>query len=805
MYLVVSFLLLSFSRLSSEQPQTGPIILEKNNESQISLALDAAPIFTAQSHTYKRQLYSSIQILDLGQLALLKQNILNQISKYKTLKIFNVHGNFVSRKDLLAEYFFSKRTLNFPACKQLCLSKDAHMVSSKLHLQDLKKLTPRSRDSFWVQTFQKAETSRTWKAHYNIFFNGIRIETDYKELNATCPRYFFLNEKRDLQQISSSNLAPLLKYFDTMENKYWVKSFPELQIKFDLHGNITVLYPAAVGSIIHPDYRSQCICSRSLQSNYFKLKRAQKIVQDAQLLLDNLPLKLENSRIQEYNQKLNNISVVSVLSNTYIPNTTVRNPSGIVHPHRLKDIFIQENNSSILYDINHLQNIIQYLSLLDNIPLNFSQANLEAQSNPLRFDDKSNITTQQRNKRLALQILKSIPFQNIFTKILKIGSPYIFKQFQPFQKMGKLFSAYFDLKNANKILKIYASSNASDPKALALARKNNIYNLTFKEKFESINDITTPGLYQATELYRASFLLDYTYRRLMTNIPGQIFQNLQQSLNLNIHGIKIKMQQKGSILLLHYVFEADVPFRKIENFHFRALPHAIKDNHIINYRVPANYSPILSPFHTKYDKCVGGLVHHDISRIHTYCPIENTQNQDFITHIYSYMDRVYLLIKGPSELQAKCLQNPSQFFKVNSDFAFIGLGGGCKIEVSHKNLKGKYEVGPSVQHFPHFEIIHQYNLITIWSQQDYARLGLIICIIVICFGILLGACIIIYGLYFHSRFKIRFESSIEKTETSSLPPPPPLQIIQEQGSAFPLGGNWPPQLSNPGPKKLLVA
>ena len=54
----------------------GPIILEKNNESQISLAFDTAPIFTAQSHTYKRQLYSSIQILDLGHLALLKQNIL---------------------------------------------------------------------------------------------------------------------------------------------------------------------------------------------------------------------------------------------------------------------------------------------------------------------------------------------------------------------------------------------------------------------------------------------------------------------------------------------------------------------------------------------------------------------------------------------------------------------------------------------------------------------------------------------------------------------------------------------------------
>ena len=797
MFFIFTFICLNLAFLCQVKTQAAPIILAKNNDSQISLAFDAAPIFTAQSHTYKRQLYSSIQILDLGQLALLKQNIINQIAKYKTLKIFNVHGNFVSRKDLSAEYFFSTRNLNFPACKQLCLSKDSHMISSKIHLQDLKALTPRSHTNFWVQTFQKAEPSKQWKAHYNIFFNGIRLETNYKELNATCPKYFFLNENRDVQQISSSNLAPLLKYFDTIENKYWVKSFPELQIKFDLHGNITVLYPATVGSIQHRDYLSQCICSRSLQSNYFKLKRAQTIVKDAQALLTYLPLKLEQSRVEEYNTHRNNISVMSVLSNANTSHSSIINPSGIIHPDRLKNIFIPKNNSSISYDINHLQTIIQYLSLLNNIPLNFSQARLETQSTPLQFDKNSNISTQQRNKRLSLQILKSIPFQNIFTKILKIGSPYIFKQFQPFDNMGKLFSAYFDLKKANKMLKIYASSNVSDPEALELAKRNNIYNLTFKEKFNTINDVTTPGLYQASELYRASFLLDYTYRRLMSNIPSQIFQNLKRSLNLNIHGIKIKMQQQGSILLLHYIFEADVPFRKIENFHFKALPHGRMNNHIINYKVPANYSPVLSPFHTKYDKCVGGLVHHDNTKINTYCPIENTQSQDFITHIFSYVDRVYLLIRGPSQLKAKCLQKPSQFFKVNSDFSVIGLGGGCTIEVSHKNLKGQFEVGPPVQHFTYFEIIHQYNLLNIWSNQDYTTVGLIACLTVLCFGIFLGLCIIFYGMYFHSQFKIRFDSSFEKAEISNLPLP--LQLVNNESGGLPLGGKLPPELTSSTP------
>ena len=765
LYITLHFLVLP----GLAQNKNSSIILAQNNETQVSLSLKAAPILTAQTHTFKRQLYSSLQVLDLGHLSLLKQNILSHISRYKALKIFNVHGNFLSRKDLSAEYFFSSRNLNFPTCKQLCLSKDANMISSLVHLQDLHSFIPRSRGPFWVNTYQVAKTSTQWKAKYDIFFNGINIQKNHEQINSTCPKYFFLNDKRILQKLSPSNLAPLLKYFDSLENKYWVKSFPELQVKFDLFGNISVFYPPISGSLDHPDLKANCVCGRSLQSNYFKLQQAQSVVKDAQVLLSNLPLHLETSRITEYQKSPTNVSLISVLKNEPVSFSSVINPAGIIHPNRLKAIQIAQQNSSGLYDINHLQKLIQYLSLLEDIPLNISNLNFDARSAPLQFHGHANISTQTRNKRLSLQILKALPLQSIFTKTLKIGSSYIFKHFQPFQAMAKLFSEYCDLRKIQRPLKMYVSNNLSDPEALKLDRRDNIYNLTLKEKFHSLNAVSTPGIYQATELYRASFLLDYTYRRIMTTIPNQIFQNLKKSFPANIHQVKVKIQQQGSILLLHFVFEADLPYRKIENFHFRALPHAIQNDQLIQYDVPFNFSPALSPYNIEFDLCIKGIVHHNRDNIQLNCPLKFLPNHDFINHIYSYIDREYLLIKGPSHLKAKCLNNPSKFLQISSDFAIIAIGGGCNVEVSHQNLKGQYETGPQVKHFAYFEIIHQYNLLTTWSSQDFIKISLVGSFSLICIGILLGLFILLYGVYFHSKFQIKFAKSVENFEVTQLP------------------------------------
>ena len=736
------------------------VILAENDETRISLLLSGAPILKAQTHVFKRQLFSSLQVIDMGQLALLKSNILKQAKRYESLTIFNVNGKFFSRKDLSSEYMFTPK-LNYQSCKHLCLSKDSQIVSTVSHILDLQKYIPRNKNTFWINTHQIAQQAKEWNAEYHILFDNINIDLQPNALNGSCPKYFFLNQRQNLEQINGKNLAPMLQYYDSIQKKYWTKTYPELQVQMDLLGNISVLYPPPPNSLTQQNYLSTCICARDLKANYFKLLKAQKIARDALLLVSNLPLKLESNRLQYHNDKSQNISLSSILFS---------NSSGtpfIAKFSRLKKIYFPTQETSDIYDINHLQRLIQYLALLKNVPQNTSEFtfDLNISPQPLKLQIDSNITERVRNKRLSLQILHSLPVNKVFTKIVKIGTPFLWKKFKPFTLMKDIFQDYFDLRKNQPKIQLYASTNFSDPDPLKLEKENHIFNLTLKEKFDSLNSMSNPNLYHATELYRASFLLDYTYRRIMNNLPIQIFQNLKKSLNLQVHDVKSKITQKGSLLLLHYIFDTDLPEKKVENFHFRSLPFAKKDNVILKYNLPANYSPAFEPY--LYDNCIKSLVQNMNNKISLDCPVTEFQNSNFVTYLYSYIDREFLLLKGPANLKFKCKDNPSRYIQVHNDYALLALGGGCHIEASHKNLKGQYSVSPSIKSFAYFEILFQYNLHKNWSPLDYIYLGIIIFALLALSGLVFAVLICSFGLNIKTQFDSLFSHFVDKFESGN--------------------------------------
>ena len=117
--------------------------------------------------------------------------------------------------------FFEKISVFYSNWPKYCFWWTLGHVSNifcKCHRHDTSKEVVWPKVPFWVNTHQVAQSSSKYLAKYNIFFNGIDIQRNYANINATCPNYFFLNENRLLQKINPSNLAPLLKYFDTLEN-----------------------------------------------------------------------------------------------------------------------------------------------------------------------------------------------------------------------------------------------------------------------------------------------------------------------------------------------------------------------------------------------------------------------------------------------------------------------------------------------------------------------------------------------------------------------------------------------------------
>ena len=152
------------------------IILLETNDTKASLQTESPSFLTIQNHQYKRQLFSSIQVLDLGKYALLKHNLMSQISRYKDLKVFHVHQQFFSREDLLFQYYFSPDKISYPECNQLCLSKDASVICSTQQLKDIEKYIPRSKEFYWIKTEQEAWSISKYRAKYKIYFDRVNID-----------------------------------------------------------------------------------------------------------------------------------------------------------------------------------------------------------------------------------------------------------------------------------------------------------------------------------------------------------------------------------------------------------------------------------------------------------------------------------------------------------------------------------------------------------------------------------------------------------------------------------------------------
>ena len=409
--------------------------------------------------------------------------------------------------------------------------------------------------------------------------------------------------------------------------------------------------------------------------------------------------------------------------------------------------------------MSHLQQTMRILSMLQDVPIkdvSFVSKD-ELFSFPLQ-----NRTTSNRQKRLSLEFLKKIPFGTILSKIVKIGAPFLYQNFEPFVQMGKHLISYQNIKKPPLHLKFKASSNISDPDALKLHQKNNIFSLEIKEKFDQIHSITTPGLFQASELYRAAFLLNYSYRRIMSTIPYEIFEILRNHIQYsNINNIKAKIQQEGSLLFLHYIFDADVPDEKIEEFTFSAFPIAMKNEEILQYSVPKKYSPLQRTLQ-KTDLCLKSLIYGKDIDIQSTCSLEATKNTNIITHLYKYLDREYVLIKGPSQIKAKCQNQPSRFFEIKKQYGIFVLGGGCKLDVSLHNLQGSFTSHPMVENYSYLKLLYQYDLKHLWSHKNYTNIGLSITFSFVIFFSIIAIFVILYGFKFHTKYKISFQNSLPR-------------------------------------------
>ena len=133
-----------------------------------------------------------------------------------------------------------------------------------------------------------------------------------------------------------------------------------------------------------------------------------------------------------------------------------------------------------------------------------------------------------------------------------------------------------------------------------------------------------------------------------------------------------------------------------------------------------------------------------------------------LTHLCKHIDREYVLIKGPSQIKAKCQNQPSRFFEIKKQHGIFVLGGGCKLDVSLHNLQGSFKSHPMVEHYSYFKLLYQYDLKHLWSHKNYTNIGLSITFSFVIFFSIIAIFIILYGFKFHTKYKISFQNSLPR-------------------------------------------
>ena len=225
-----------------------------------------------------------------------------------------------------------------------------------------------------------------------------------------------MSQNYSLTEFPRSQLGPVLQYYDNLKQNYWVKSFPELQIQINLTRHINIIYPPPSLSLKNNQLAANCICAKDLRENHFELKNSQRIVNDAEQILLQLPLHLETKRIQN-DHISTNISVTDILR------SNISQKHSILSPARLKQIYLQNSdpNQEQNYDFSYLKSIIHYLSFFEQIPKNITK--IEKQSNrPFNFKIGKNIELQKRQKRLPIKFLKKFPLPQIQIQQKYLGS-----------------------------------------------------------------------------------------------------------------------------------------------------------------------------------------------------------------------------------------------------------------------------------------------------------------------------------------------------------------------------------------------
>ena len=702
----------------------------------LDIILTSAPVLRLKAIEHEIQLKCFEQVVDLTQPGRFAHNLRREIRSLRESEI-KLKSDFVISSNSNIEFFLGQQQMSYLDCNTLCITKNSRVVDDLGQISQWLQLFGEEKiRKFWVNSIQNQSVSGSsyYSASYSlkVLMNGTQVKvfpkSDFNNEETDC---FTFRDHKVEKCSDITNLGAMTLYFEQHgnDNVYYNRHLYNLALQVKLNGWYQELNIENKVNLTMADYHlntlkfqtfiprpnnikklpmelATCLCNRHRNVTNSKIRLARSTLQEADLVLSQVPLGLETARIKGHgNQHLS--SVAELLQDR--ANEQRRTPvDQYLRFNDIYDLFV--NSSDWIRTHNGSSNISlveQWLSGYPNHREQYTPITRELTS--LRKDNLISQQSQQPQQPQALVGSVSLGALKLFS----IGAPYLYDHTS--EVVGKIMTEHKgfwikpDLSPGNMVsaeqFHDYLNGAFSKMTGASFSVGNDRLNvaypeITFLSQGSSLlhdNDINEFSL-KALQLQILTQKLkqklpNILVTRLLSEVAGELVKN---------SSVFVEILESKSFLSFRLYYQSIIKSSTLTNYKFYTLPHAKKGKEqfffqIANVSINMEKDLYLSSKQSKYFECVKAVMGNVPLTLEDKC-IEKSRVVGLIEHALVFKDSYTLMIQGPGVLHYSCNSEPASMYAIHEQVILFLIHDSC-------NLHGVF--ADSIQY--HFKAKNNYR------------------------------------------------------------------------------------------------
>ena len=680
----------------------------------LDIILTSAPVLRLKAIEHEIQLKCFEQVVDLTQPGRIAHNLRREVRSLRQSDI-RLKSDFVRLSTSDIEFFLGQQQVSYLDCNTLCITKNSKVVedlgqmSQWLQLFEEEKLK-----KFWVNSIQNQSISEEsyYSASYSlkVLLNGTQVrvfpKSDFNEEETDC---FTFRDHKVEKCSDITNLGAMTLYFEQhgKDNVYYNRHLYNLALQVKLNRmyrklnaedkvNLTIanyhlntlkfqtFIPRPNNIKKLPLELATCICNRHRNVTKSKIRLARSTLEEAALVLSQVPLGLETARIKGHgNQHLS--SVEEILEDR--ANEKRRTPiDQYLEYNDIYDLFV--NSSDWIRAQNGSSNISLVEKWLTGYPDHREQ--YKPITRQLTSFRKESLKSQQPQQPQALVGSVSLGALKLFS----IGAPYLYEQTS--EVVGKIMTEHKGF---------WIKPDLSPENRVSAEQFNSYLNGAFRQttgaRFSVGNDrlnVNYPDitlLSQGTSLLHDNDINEFSLKalqlqilieklkqklpsilvtRLLSEVTGELVRN---------SSVFVEILESKSFLSFRLYYQSIIKSSTLTNYKFYTLPHAKRGKEqfffqIANVSINMEKDLYLSSKQSKHFDCVKAVMGNVALTLNDKC-IEKSRVVGLIENALVFKDSYTLMIQGPGVLHYSCNSEPASMYAIHEQLILFLIHNSCNL------------------------------------------------------------------------------------------------------------------------------